>query len=90
MLLKRRHVSPPPEAGYAGTIGGRRYAMVITETDLVVASRETSGRFQAVLPTPVRRFPQPTSAIPLDLELAAVRARANAVVASRQLLGGRP
>lgn len=64
--------------------------MVITETDLVVASRETSGRFQAVLPTPVRRFPQPTSAIPLDLELAAVRARANAVVASRQLLGGRP
>jgi hypothetical protein len=64
--------------------------MVITETDLVVASREASGKFQAVLPTPVRHFPQPTSAIPFVLELAAARARANAVVASRQLSGGRP
>jgi hypothetical protein len=64
--------------------------MVITETDFINASREASGRFQAVLSTPVLRFPQPTCAIPLALKPAAARARANAVVASRQLSGGRP
>ena len=64
--------------------------MLITETDLAMASRETSGRFQAVLPTPARRFPQPASAIPFALEPDAARARANAAGASRQLTGGRP
>jgi len=63
--------------------------MVITDFNLDFASKETSGRFLALLPTPRRSVNAVSLASLVELDIQRARARVRTHLSARRIAGGK-